>query len=429
MILLCYLFLGVFLILIISYYLRKTGWSLFVYSTIYLFLFYVLTPIISLLIFNTDIINNLQLAYNIPNQADNELMILTFLAIFIGLSFFLIGYNRNIKINITKILPKQVGNKNLPTVFILIIFFLSLIGLFLYIRGFGSISSAIANANLVRSGYYLDVSDGNTSHTFFFRFIFLALIPLLYFYFNKKISNSLRYPIIVGCFIILGILYFFLSPGRQSIFDLILIFIFATMLGKRQVINKKILFFGILVFFLLPILNSFFIERSFNSINYSNSILEVILNEFGFPYYSLSHAINENYSYFYFSDFLSGSFGRIFPSSWNPGIESSNYLNSSYMLGRSVKSIPPGILAQGFYSLGFVGIIIVSFFTGIIFKVLDTYFAKASILNANFNYIYAYFIVSSMVWVRTGLPANYFYNLTFMTFIIFFFTMYKFKNS
>ncbi|SRX54897.1 O-antigen polymerase [Aequorivita sp. CIP111184] len=424
-----YILIGVFFFVSLLRRLRKDGWSLFTYSCIYLFLFYIVSPIISLSVYNYEILSGLNIAYIVPDQGNTELMTITFFCICLGIIFFFLGYNRRVNIRIIAISPKFFGRQRLPQLYVSIIFLFSLAGLYFYVTGFGSLSNAIENANLVRSGYYISVEDGDTAHTFFFRFIFLAIIPLLFFYFNKNLHNVVRFFIIITSLIVLSILYLYLSPGRQSILDLILIFLFSAMLKRKEIFNLKILILGFVFLLFLPILDFFFSNRSLASANYSSSIFEILLNEFGFPYYSLSYSIKENYSYFVFSDFVSGTFGKIIPSSWNPGIVGSNYLNSFYMVGVSVKSIPPGIFAQGFYSLGFIGIILVSYFTGFLFKVFDVTFKQVSAINADYIYIYAYFIVSSMIWIRTGLPANYFYNFTFILFLIFFFTTYKIQRQ
>lgn len=417
---LLYLFTG----LCIAHALRREivekGWTIFVYTTFYLLLFYVVVPIISLLFFNDRGIKVEGIAYVLPDQTHYEIIFFTYLCISVGFVFFFLGYRQ-----LMKLTPRKLERRKRTNLMIFLILGLSLISLFFYIKGFGSLNRAIENANLVRSGFYKDVEEGDTVHTFFFRFIFLAIIPFLYFHYGDHYSRIVKWSAFVVSLLVLVILYGFLSAGRQSIIDLILIFLLTDLIKKKQFLNFKIIAFGILAFLLLPVLDSFFLRKPISTATAPPSVSALFVNEFGFPYFSLNYAIQEDYSFFYFSDFLSGIFGRILPSSWNPGIVSSNYLNSQYMLGRDVKSIPPGILAQGYYSFGVIGVIVISFFTGLFFKFLDVIFSQVAILNNEYTYLYAYFITSAMVWVRTGLPANYFYNLTFIAFLVFFFYGFK----
>lgn len=404
---------------------RDKGWTVFVYTGLYLLLFYVVAPIVSLLFFLDPSLKVAGVAYILPDQNQFEIVFFTYLCINVGLVFFCLGYRRPLHLNVIGLVPKRMGKRNQPDFMIFILLSLSFLSLLFYIQGFGSLGGAIDNANLVRSGVYKDVEEGDTVHTFFFRFIFLAIIPFLYYCYNPRQSKVVRWVAGTVSLLILVMLYGFLSPGRQSIIDLILIFILTGLLRKKEFINFKIIAFVILAFLLLPMLDSFFVSKTLSGIKESPSVNVLFINEFGFPYFSLNYATQENYSFFLFSDFFSGIFGRILPSSWNPGVISSNYLNSQYMLGRDVKSIPPGIFAQGYYSLGVIGIMLVSFFSGIFFKFLDTFFSQVVRLNSQYTYAYAYFITSAMVWVRTGLPANYFYNLTFIAFLLFFFYGFK----
>lgn len=422
---LLYLFTGLCFAYALHTEVREKGWTVFVYTAIYLLLFYVVAPIISLLFFSDHGGKVEGIAYVLPDQNQHEVVFFTYLCVNVGFIFFFLGYRRHLNLKLVKLTPKKLGRKKMPDFMIFLILGLSLVSLFFYIKGFGSLNGAIENANLVRSGFYKDVEDGDTVHTFFFRFIFLALIPFLYFYYNDHYTKTVKWSSFLVSLFILVILYGFLSPGRQSIIDLILIFLLTGLIKHKQFVNLKIIAFGILAFLLLPIMDSFFVSKSFSELADSPSVNALFINEFGFPYLSLHYAVQEDYSLFFFSDFLSGIFGRILPSSWNPGIVSSNYLNSQYMLGRDVKSIPPGILAQGYYSFGIIGIMLISFFTGLFFKFLDVFFSQVARLNNQYTYVYAYFITSSMVWVRTGLPANYFYNLTFIAFLLFFFYGFK----
>lgn len=419
-----YIIFGIYVLKTLYNHLKKYGWSVFSYSTIFIFLFYILAPIVILLFVNN---NNKDLyAYNLPILYSNISLLLVFLVIFIGIISFFKGYesNKNSSFYITE---RKLYKTNITVFMIWFILALSVIGFLLYIKGFGSFANAVNNANLVRSGYYKELEDGDTSHTFFFRFIFLSMIPFLYsFYKGYRYSLSNKAMMMVSSTILLTT-YFFLSPGRQSIIDFVLIFVLVDLINKRKVINLKIVTVGVLAFLILPTLETFFRSSEFSLIKAKTSFTTLFVNEFGFPYLSLIYSIHEDFNFYLFSDFFSNIFGKILPTSWNPGIESSNYLNTYFMYGYRDRSVPPGLLAQGYYSLSIIGVFLISFFTGRFFSFLDNFFRSLIEYNKRAVFFYVYFILGSMVWIRTGLPGNYFYSFTFIMFIIFISVSFKKK--
>lgn len=425
-----FLLLGVVNIFILLKELRERGWSLFTYSLIYLVVFFNVLPVISLLFIESD--DNF--AYKIPDFYHNlEVVFLLFTCIILGFSAFYCGYyftkNKTLQKESFLIL-KTNGRIHRKDLIIIIISFFSVIGLIMYIRGFGSIENAIANANFVRSGYYSSSDDfGDTSHTFFFRFIFISIIPLIY-YFTLRQKILFHKIIFILSIVILIILYFFLSPGRQSIIDIILIFILNTLVSKRKILNWQLIVTGILAVISLPFLEILLNTNQLNLNQVDFDLKKTLVNEFGFPFYSLYYSIDRDYDFFFFSDFITGMYGKIFPSSFNPGIEKTNYLNTFFMTNQQGRGyVPPGLFAQGYYSFGIIGVVLISGFTGWFFKKIDLYFRKLLQIEPKYTIFYTYFIVNSMVWIRTGLPENYFYNFTFMVFWIFIFLSFKIQNS
>lgn len=408
--------------------LKKDSWSLFSYALVYFIIFFNIVPIL-ILLFKVD---SSKYAYKIPDfYQDTIISFYMLLVIIVGFIFFYLGYFVTItrkKISIIK--RRKFNNSDISTIGIVCITFLSLIGMILYVKGFGSLSSAIENANLVRSGLYKDIeSSKDTSYTFFFRFIFLAIIPFLYFFFSKKKTKLIILLFIISVSI-LFILYFFLSPGRQSILDIGLIFIFSSLILTRKFFNSKLIIFAIIAVILLPILDAYF-SNSTNINNHKKTIDVTIINEFGFPFISLYYSIVEDYNYFFFTDFYAGMFGKLFPSSLGPNIIQTNTLNTLFITGERNKGyVPPGFFTQGYYSLGILGVIIISFFTGFFFKKVDLFFRNIIKIDNKFVYFYVYFIVQSLAWTRTTLPANYFYNFSFIVFWLFLFSSFKFiKNK
>lgn len=429
-----FIILFLFLTIFNSYFLvkklKKSGWSLFAYSLIFLIIFYNILPIISLLFIE----HNEVYSYRIPNFHQNpEILFIMFISILLGFSAFYCGYlfTKNKKMQYKSVLiTRTIGTLQIKDIIICLIFISSVIGFILYIKGFGSIDNAIANANFVRSGYYTSSGEfGDTSHTFFFRFIFISIIPILYYFTLARQKTAHKVMLIVSI-IILFILYFYLSPGRQSIIDFFLIFIFNNLVSRKKIISWQLIIASILAILLLPFLEVFLTSGQSNISDMGFDLKETLVNEFGFPFYTLFYSIDKNYDYFFFSDFITGIFGTILPSSFNPGLESTTYINTFFITGLPGRAfVPAGILGQGYYSLGMIGIIVICGFTGWFSKKVDLYFNLLIKLNPRLSIFYSYFIVRSMVWIRTGLPANYFYSFTFVVLWIFILLSFKIKKQ
>lgn len=406
------------------------NWSIYNYVYCYLILFYNIAPLLIYIFKFLEI--NYDSVYLEPKFAF-YLEIDLFIFLMISMCFFIynLSFNKYIKNRKFKLTHLKLFKEKTIVLFFLII---SAFSIFFYIKGFGSFSNAISNTDLIRSGNFIENNTNqDTGHTIFQRFINLAVVPFLYFFYTK--TNKLKFivPFIISL-IILFISYVFLSGSRQSIIDIFLLFLIADLIKKNRFLNFKLIFLFFLAIYILPLLDSIF-----NSLSYSNTfevktkeidIFSVLINEFGFPFYSLYYAVIEDYKFNYFSDFYIDLFGSFFPSSWGPSIKSSNYLNSFYTQGLLEKGyVPPGLLAQGYYSLGILGILLISFFTSYLFKILDLYFKNILLNNVGFVFFYSFFIVKSLAWVRTGLPGNYFYNtVLFFSFIFIVFFLNK-KNK
>ena len=424
-----FLFLGVVNISILLNELRSRGWSLFTYSLIYLIIFFNILPVISFLFIDKwD-----RFPYIIPDfNLNSEVVFLLSTSITLGfLSFYLGYYCTKDKFSHKKsiLIQKKIKGYNIKDILIFFICILSTVGLIMYVNGFGSLNNAIANAHLVRSGLYTTSEEfDDTSHTFFFRFIFISLIPVLYFFTLKH--KTFYYKIIFGLSIVtLVILYFFLSAGRQSIVDFFLIFIFCSLVYNKKIINWQLITIGVSALIILPFLEVFVNTNQLNFDHVDYDFKKTMVVEFGFPFYSLYYSIENKYDYFYFSDFISGIYGKILPSYFNPGIERTSFINTFFVTGEKGRAtVPPGLFAQGYYSLGLLGVVLISGFTGWFFKKIDLFFRNLLNIDSKYTIFYTYFIVNSMVWVRTGVPGNYFYGFTFLVLWIFLFLSYKIKK-
>ena len=149
--------------------------------------------------------------------------------------------------------------------------------------------------------------------------------------------------------------------------------------------------------------------------------MRTIFGELGFPFFSLQISGNYEAPLNWFSDFYTGIFGTFLPSSWSPNIEGSKYYNS-ITLGMPPNTVPPGLLAEGYYACRIFGVIIITALTGWIFAKLDNFFSKHPYGT---KYIYAFAILSSLSWIRTGTPSLYLYHPLNVSALLFVWFLYK----
>ena len=410
--------------------LKFNGWSCNSYFLIFFILFYVISPIVYILYELLDI--KYFSYFNLVN--DNiYIFFVTFIIILFSYLTYLIGYNLTRNKTYVFISEKYFLGKKIIDLFYYFLFVISSVSLVMYIYGFGGFEEAVKSAALVRSFNYIQTADGDTSHTFYFRFIFLAIIPFLIFLYKKRHNQILKfdYLVLVGIIFCLIILYIYLSPGRQRIIDFILIFVLSSLLIKNKFFEKKLGIIVLLVLFFIPfyeyITQSIF-EREVNIENIS--IIDTLINEFNFPFFSLIASLNFYGEFSYFNEFITHLYGTFLPSSLNPftDIDSINYKNTYYLSGIYDKFIPPGIVAYGFYSFGFFGVFIVSFFTGVFLKVIDNFFKINIRVNRGFAFFYSLIILLTLNWIRTGLPKNFFYYTVFVSIFLVLLFSFRYKK-
>ena len=409
--------------------LMKTGWSTFSYSSVYIIIFYLLAPIISLGYF-VFFKGRETFAYNIPDLSDFVVIFFCFTIIVIGIVFFWLGYSRTKGWNIIAVTDRTISGIRVSTLFAFILLLMSVLGMFFYVSGVGSFAKAVEIANLIRAGVYVEEERGDTSYTFYYRFMFLAIIPFWYcFYDSRQLKSKARLILFPISLIILILTYIYLSSGRQSIINIFLLLLLSSLIKKNKILDIKFIVFVVVAFLALPILTAFFLSKNVVTDVGTASFINVFVKEFGFPYYSLIYSVQETHSFYYFSDFIDGLFGTFLPSSFNPGLEGVNYLNTYYMMGVWTKWVPPGIFAMGYYSLGVVGVILTSFLTGRLFKIIDVFFRSLITLRSSFIFFYVFFILNTLGWIRTGLPHNYFYHMVNVCFVIFIFSSFIFTKK
>lgn len=408
---------------LLAYFLMKNGlktWSVNLFASIFMFVFYCLIPLLSITLYDastTDIAG-----YTLSKQK-GLLSLECLFAISIG--FFTYGITYSIvskKLSSTSCSQLENLNShglNVTLIIAYAIIVLSTISCILYIKGFGSFQEAVSMAESIRSGSYAEENE-EAGFLFFKRFIQLAYIPLLIYPLTRP--KRLFYKILyigIPCVNLL-ILYVYLDNSRQGLITLLLIPIFAYLIEKKKIGAGWLSILLVVILLISPILDSFFSTRELVNAE-QRGFLRTIFGELGFPFFSLQISGNYEAPLNWFSDFYTGIFGTFLPSSWSPNIEGSKYYNS-ITLGMPPNTVPPGLLAEGYYACRIFGVIIITALTGWIFAKLDNFFSKHPYGT---KYIYAFAILSSLSWIRTGTPSLYLYHPLNVSALLFVWFLYK----
>ena len=175
--------------------------------------------------------------------------------------------------------------------------------------------------------------------------------------------------------------------------------------------------------FLIPLLESFYASGEFKFPDISSFAQQLLdmLSFFNFTAVSLEFALEKQYDFRYFMDFFLGLSGKYLPASWLEGfgIDAETVtINTFYFYGTMTRTVPPGVIAGGFYNLGVLGVAMVAFGTGALFKKLDIYFKDIIASNPRFMLLYSFVIVKAFTWTRTGLPKYAFYSTTMTVILI-----------
>ena len=288
---------------------------------------------------------------------------------------------------------------------------LSFVSLFLYASAFGGIERAIEVSNIVRSGFGKEVWV-NPRYVFTSRFIPFSLLGIILFFLLKNRQGILPW---IMLYVSLGVAIFsrfVLFKSKQSIIALFLLYLFYLSLkNKKSYLNLFVLFF-LLAVFLIPALESFLDTEKF-VLPEVDSFFQQILDMFvffNFNQISLEFALNKTYDFFYFEDFLSGIRGSYVPESWLTFLDGSTMLYNTYnFMGQERMTVPPGVVAFGYYNLGIFGVIIVAFGTGYVIRKLDLFFQRNILHTPRLMIVYAFVMTQAFTWVRTGIPKFAFY--------------------
>ena len=279
---------------------------------------------------------------------------------------------------------------------------------------------AIRNTGAIRAGVFIE-EEGHQGFLFFKRFIPIA--EIVYFFYFVLPQKSRKEKFCQLCALLITLISLLALQGsRQGLFDFLVAHILVSLINTDKVYNKKLIALMCIAAVLLPYLKYFLgggyaLEN--NELDLSEKPSMSYFDEFSFAYYSLINAITYTGGYNFFSDFIDGIYSSFLPMSWKPsGLESTQILNTYLTRGIDGKSVPPGLIGGGYYSLGFIGVLIIIIFTTQTYNKLATICENIRLSFPRFAYVAAYFMLFSMAWIRTGLPKNLFYKPNFVIFIL-----------
>lgn len=437
-------------------------WTLENFFLLLILIIYVFIPI-NIIIFGSEIYDYSLFTYLFPASKfvsfSSFFITLLFIGAFIGGGAF-----RGSSSTLERILIRRVNGIPLYKAVSYFLASFSLISLLIYIHQFGDLSSLATNLVLSRSNKLDQSVVGN--YAFLGRFINLAIIPLVYFLYEKRKTER---EWIFLFFMPLAVLIFntlFISAGKLNFIILVLILYFTVSIRKKKLYLEYLIFISALVFLALPVLDEMFVlaSRVFNEegllavpFKIASAILSGSLGRgefydflkdnstgnvylksvqyFTYLQMSLQFAIDKNYPLLFFSDVLTG-IGKFLPSRLNIqiglGVQQLNtaiFYNYYPEIPNLNYGVPPGIIGFGMYSLSVPGVFIIAFILGYIFRGLDIFFKSIVEIDKNFSSFYAYMLVILSVYPINGDPKEAIYNIGFLVFLFMFFLVnFKFET-
>ncbi len=454
-----------FLFLICSGYLglkfRDKTWTIENFFLLIIVIAYIFVPI-NIIVLGGEIYETGIKSYMIP--ASRFVSFSSFIITFLFLLIFIIGENvRGSSAKLVKIYIRQVYGRNLSKVAAYFLSGFCLVSLIIYIEQFGGFSSFAINQVLNKSNMLAPERVG--SYAFFGRFIDIAIIPIIYFLYEKR---KTKVEFIFLLFLPLAILVFnnlFIAAAKLNFIGLVLLFYFTVSIKQKKLYLHYAFLIFTFIFIGLPILDDVFIiayktltDEGILAVPFriTSAILsgslgkgeyEVFLKEssdnlylksieyFTYIQMSLQLSIDTPYPLIFFRDLLTG-ITNLMPSRLNIqlgfGIQQLNtaiYYNLYPNIPELTYGIPPGIIGFGMYSLSVPGVFIIAFILGYIFRGLDIFFKSIVEIDKNFSSFYAYMLVILSVYPINGDPKEAIYNIGFLVFLFMFFLVnFKFET-
>jgi len=429
-----YILLGNIFILkiLFDFHYAKT-WTLNIWVQIFLLIYYVIVPLI--MIISSGLLG--RYLGNWPDLTINHEHYCSF-GTFISVMLFFTAYTIIILIPLKLFSVIQINLKlgnflSFPLIklaIILIVIF-AYLSFFIYVKGYHGLSNLIKLAPYLESPVFqeeLYLKYGRF-HRYFLRFVPMIIYPALFFFFFKRRYERLFFIILP---VIIYLIYTLLTRERQATILLILVFIIGFLIKYQRIFSKGFLIVCVILLLLFPFIT--FINKTFsfdveayrqikNAIN-----IDYIIKEFNFEQIALYISQNATYKKFIFDDFINSLFGNFLPTSLRYK-EPLNNLNSYFFMGQLSHSIPPGIIASGYYHLGNFGIIIWGMILGITVKLTESIFNSLMYYDRNMAYPYAFSFLAFFAYIRTGILGFSLYRPFYVFFLIIILIGYRFYIS
>lgn len=432
---------------------RDKTWTIENFFLLIIVIFYIFVPI-NIIVFGGDMYETGIKSYMVP--ASKFVSFSSFIITFLFLLIFIVGENvRGSSSKLVKIYIRQVYGRSLYKVAAYFLSWICLVSLIIYIEQFGGFSSFAINQVLNKSNMLAPSQVG--SYAFFGRFIDLAIIPIIYFLYEKR---KTKVEFIFLLFLPLAILVFnnlFIAAAKLNFIGLALLFYFTVSIRQNKLYLQYVFLIFTFIFIGLPILDDVFIiaykvftdegilavpfritsailSGSLGKGEYEEFLKEssdnLYLKSIGYFTYiqmSLQLSIDTAYPLIFFRDLLTG-ISNLLPSRLNIqlgfGIQQLNtaiYYNFYPNIPELTYGIPPGIIGFGMYSLSVPGVCIIAYVLGYIFRGLDLFFQSLIEIDRRFSSFYAYTVFFLGYYPTNGDPKEVIYNFVFLVFLIMFF--------
>lgn len=289
-----------------------------------------------------------------------------------------------------------------------------------YVLSLGGFVNAFKIAPYLGSPYFEDIYSKRYSglFTIFKRFIPILIYSALIFKFYKR-KSSLFFLAVIP--FLLFVYYTFLERQRQITLMIFIIPMLGYMVEKEKFVTKNFLIYlGILIFLFptITFLNKAFVyNKSSYEIITSWFDIEKYIKEFNFAQISLYLSQKADYSKFLFADFIQGFYGNYLPTSLRTS-KTVNDLNSFLFLGVENRSIPPGIIANSFYHLGYWGSILWGALLGFVVNVFEWLWRCILDYDRRFSYAYVFYFMAFFAYIRTGVLGFSLYRPFFVFLIL-----------
>jgi hypothetical protein len=409
----------------------REGWSMLAVFLLFWTIQYLVIPLSFILNDNVFFTNYKLLDLYVTNHGiERFYSYKSFAVVFIFISIFFLGVKSVREVDMAQYVLKErtvtIFSREVNVLFAIGLFLalLSLASLFIYASQFGGMERAIMAGDAVRSGHG-DEYWISKRYIFVYRFIPFSILAIIIFFLLEKNDGFWAWIMfLVGTGVAL-FSRFALFKSKQSIIELILLYLFYLSLKNR----KSYLFhFGMLflfAIFFIPALESYLDKGHFEFSDPAHMLqaLYDMLTFFNFDQTSLMFAIEKNYDFVYFEGVISGLRGKFIPIAWLTSMNGNTIFTNTYFFYNLREAIvPPGVVAFGIYNFGMLGVIITAFISGYLVRKIDLFFINAIGYAPKFIILYAYIMTKVFTWVRTGIPKFTFYDtilvVLFLTLLI-----------